>query len=475
MKKAITLLAAAWLACPAFAQQAAPVKTGGKMELYLEAMDGQSWQWLFMADAVRRRLDGAELRVYPLVTKGEDGSFAARRGEAELAESARLAVLASDWPAKMLMYLNARSLSPSMEGWRDAALFAGVNPDELEKRAGRKDVLERSWKAAQAAGVGATALFLDGKRYAGAQRLLALYDAVNAALPAARRAAPPAGYKPKPKAPPPGLWVIVSPEFQKNDSLISVFDRYFEDIKPQVLDYGSPERAAKFKTLEFVPAYLLEATPEAKSRLQNEISAGLFKENGGYLVYEDRQRRGLYAGRAEDKGTVELFVMSQCPFGVLAENSLMDAEKNGLLPPGSKLKIRYIGDSKKNDKGETEFSSLHGQAEWEEDARQLYIAAKFPDKFRAYLAERNKEYQSPDWQKAAKAAGVDAGKVEKNFEEAKKMLIEDFAATTALGISTSPSLILDGQKFMVGLGELIKTPGFEKVPPPGQASAGCAK
>jgi len=34
---------------------------------------------------------------------------------------------------------------------------------------------------------------------------------------------------------------------------------------------------------------------------------------------------------------------------------------------------------------------------------------------------------------------------------------------------------VNGQQFMVGLGELIKTPGFEKIPPPGQPAAGCAK
>ncbi len=474
MKKFLTLLAALWLACPAYAQQAAPAASGGKLELYLEAMDGQSWQWFFLADAVRRRL-GSELKVRPLVAKGGDGAFTSPRGEPEVEESARLAVIAQDWPGKLLSYLNARSLSPSADGWREAALFAGVNPDELEKRAATRAALEKAYKAAQAAGVSRTALLLDGKPYQGSQRLIPLYNAVNAALPAAKRVPPPAGYKPKPKAPPPGLWVIVTPEMPKNDQLLGVFDRYFEGIKPQVLEYASKERGEKFPDVAFVPSYLLEATPEAKARLQSEVAAGLFSEKGGYLVYEDRQRKGLYAGRPEKKGTVELFVMSQCPFGVLAENSLLDAEKNKLLPEGTKLEIHYIGDAKKNDKGEYEFSSLHGQAEWEENARQLYIARHFPEKFRAYLSERNKDYQSPDWQKAAKAAGVDAAKVEKNFDEAKQLLAADFEATSALGLSTSPSFIVDGRDFMVGLGELIKRPGFEKVPPPGQPSAGCAK
>ncbi|OGR51419.1 MAG: hypothetical protein A2049_07495 [Elusimicrobia bacterium GWA2_62_23] len=478
MKKILLLLAAAWLACPAFAQSApAQARAGGKLELYLEAMDSQSWQWFFLADTVRRRL-GSELRVHPLVSRGKDGSYSAKRGEPELAESARMAVLAGVWPGKMLSYLNARSLAPSVDGWRDAALFAGVNPDDLEKRATADNgaVLAKAYAAAKAAGVSETVLLLDGKPYSGSPRLMALYDAVNAALPAAKRAPLPAGYKPQPKAPPPGLWVLVTPEFPKNESLISVFDRYFEGIKAVVLDYDSAERAAKFPVVDFLPAYFLEATPAARNRLQNELAAGLFKEKNGFLVYEDRQRRGLYASRPEKKNTVELFVMSQCPFGAMAENALLDAEKNKLLPEGAKLEIHYIGDSKKNEKGELEFSSLHGQPEWEENARQLVIAEKFPGKLKAYLAERNKDYSSADWQKAAKAAGLDAGKIEAGMEEGKKLLAADFAATGELGISTSPSFVVDGKKFMVGLGELIKTPGFEKVPPPGQSGgAGCAK
>jgi len=481
MKKTAPLLLALLLACPAFARQAAAAPavpaSGNAVEIYLEAMDGQGWQWFFLADTVRRRLPASELKVYPLVTRNADGSFAARRGEAELAESARVAVIDAAYPGRLLNYLNARSLSPSADGWRDAALFAGINPDELEKRAASesKAALEAAYKASSSAGVTETALFIAGKRYEGSQRLMPLYDAVNASLPAGKRVPPPAGYKPAPKAPPPGFWVVVGEGIAKSDALVGVFDRYFEGVKPVVMDYASPEREAKFPDLVFVPSYVLAATPEVKTRLANELQAGLFTEKNGYLVYEDRQRRGLYAARPEKKNTVEVFVMSQCPFGVMAENSLFDAEKNKLLPEGANLEVHFIGDAKKDANGVMTFSSLHGQAEWEEDARQIFISKKYPAKFRAYVSERNKEITSPDWKKAAKAAGVDVSKVESGFEEAKAMLAADFAATSALGITTSPSFVVGGRDFMVGLGELIKTPGYEKIPPPGQPAAGCAK
>lgn len=472
MGKFSFLLSALLLVSPALSRAA-----GGGMTLYLEAMDGQGWQWFFLADTVRKGLPAASLSVSPLVTRMEDGSFSSRRGEAELAEATRMAVLARDYAPRMLNYLNARSLSPAADGWRDAALFAGINPDELEKKA-EKDgaaALEASHKKSSAAGVSATALYLDGKPYEGSQRLMPLYEAVNAALPSARRAKLPAGYKPRPKAPPPGFWVVLGEGMEANRQLVSVFDKYFEGIKAEDLDYGSKEREARFPDLAFVPAYVIAATPEAKKRLENELRAGLFKEDGGYLVYEDRQRRGLYAGRPAKKNLLEVFVMSQCPFGAMAENALLDAEEKGLLPKGLEWEIHYIGSADKGEDGSWQFSSLHGQPEWEENARQLYIKAKFPSKFKAYLAERNKNYSSPEWKEAAKAAKIDPEKVEKGFEEAKEMLAANFAATSVLGISTSPSFIVDGQRFMVGIGELMKQPGYEKIPPPGQTAGGCAK
>jgi 2-hydroxychromene-2-carboxylate isomerase len=484
MKKFSLLLLSLALACPAFAQKPAAGRpaqaktaSGARLDLYLEAMDGQGWQWLFLSDAVRHRLEGVELRVYPLVTKGADGAFSAARGEPELAEALRLAVLLKDYPGRQLAYLSARSLTPSAEGWRDAALFAGINPDELEKRVASegRTALEAAYKVTSAAGVSGSALFLNGKHYEGSQRLMSLYDAVNAALPPSRRMPLPAGYKPKPPPPPPGLWVVLSTGTKSNEALLTVFGRYFEGIKPVTLDYDSAERRARFPSLEFVPAYVLSGTPEARARLDNELKAGLFRDASGYLIYEDRQSRGVYAARPAAPGTLEVYVMSNCPFGVMAENSLLEAQKNKLLPEGTKLAVHYIGDAKKDEKGAYEFSSLHGPGEWQEDARQLYIAKYFPDKLDAYLLERNKEITSPDWQKAAAAVGIDAARVDAGAEEGKALLAADFAASSELGITTSPSFMVDGRQFMVGLGELIKTPGYEKVPPPGQPAAGCNK
>ncbi|MDD2806816.1 MAG: hypothetical protein PHV33_14795, partial [Elusimicrobiales bacterium] len=247
-------------AVPGFAAPAAVAARpdGAQLELFFEPLDGEGWQLFFLADTVQRRLGAAGLKVYPLVSKDKDGHFSAKRGEAELAEALRLAVLARSYPGKLLSYLGARSMSPAADGWRDAAVFSGINPDELERRAAADGQAALAAAAARAAGAGVTGttLLVDGKPYEGSRRLLPLYEAVNSALPPARRIAPPAGYKPRPKAPPPGFWVVLSSGAKKNEALVGAFDRYFEGIKPSVLDYDSAERAGKFPQLEYAPAYI---------------------------------------------------------------------------------------------------------------------------------------------------------------------------------------------------------------------------
>ena len=474
MRKYALLFASLLLAsqAPAAVRRASPAE-GGRMTLYLEAMDGQGWQLFFKADAVRRALPASTLRVLPLVTKGTDGKFASRRGPQELEEATRLAVLAADYPSRLLAYLNGRSLSPDSDGWRDAALYAGINPDELAKKAaaeGQAD-LAKAYAASSAAGAESSELLLDGKPYGGSSRLMGLYEAVNSSLPPARRVKPPKGYIPKPPPPPPGFWVVLSSGIRENPQLVGVFSRYFDGIKADVLDYNSPQRAKLFPALRYVPSYILQATPEAKKQLSREIQAGLFSETSGYLVFEDRQQRGVYADMPEKKDTLDVYVMSHCPYGVMAENSLLQAEKDKLLPEGLKWTIHYIGDASKGADGQWTFSSLHGDAEWREDARQLYIAEKYPGKFHDYLAERDKNING-DWKEAAKAAGIDAADVEASSEAAKALLAADFAASGDMGMTTSPSFLVNGREFMVGLGALMKTPGFEKVPAPGQPPAG---
>lgn len=450
-----------------------------KLEVFFESMDGAGWQWFFLCDAVRRRLPSVELNVYPLLARNDKGEWESKRGAAEISESMRIATVSKFYGDKLPGYLNARSLSPWAEGWRDAAVFCGIPPEELEAKAAGSggELMGKIYDRAKKAGVTGAAILVNGKPYEGGPRLLALFEAVNGQLPKGKRVPMPktAAAPSAVRAPAPGFWIVLSSGVEKSDTLVGVFSKYFDGIKPVVLDYDSPERVKNFPDLDFLPAYVIEDTQDARTALEAEIKAGIFVERKGYLVYFDKQRKGLYAGAKPEPGVLKLFVMSQCPFGVTAENGLIDALNNKLLPEGTKIRIHYIGDSAKGADGQYTFKSLHGTPEWEENVRQLVIADKFPAKLNAYLLERNKDVTSTQWDEAARKAGLDPKAVADGFEAGKALLAEDFKYTSSLGMTTSPSFLWEGRLFMVGMGELAKVPGFEKVTAQGATGAGCNK
>lgn len=482
-RKCLSAVCLFWfLNCAAFQPSglygAEKARGGVKLEVFFESMDGAGWQWFFLGDAVRRRLPSVELSVYPVFARNDKGEWEAKRGQAEIAESMRIAEISEFYGGKLSSYLLARSLSPWADGWRDAAVFCGIPPEELEAKVsgnGEK-LLVKIHDRLKAEGITGSVVLINGKPYTGGPRLLALFEAVNAQLPEGRRAAMPkaAAVPPAAKAAAPGFWIVLSSGVAKNDALVEVFGRYFNGIKPVLLDYDSPDRAAKFPDIDFLPAYIIEDTKDARAALDAEIKAGVFAERKGYLVYFDKQRKGLYPGARPEPGVLKLFVMSHCPFGVTAENGIIDAMNKKLLPEGTKLQIHYIGEASQGADGSYTFQSLHGTPEWEENVRQLVVADKFPDRFNAYLLERNKDITSTQWEDAAKKAGLDPQAVAAGFEAGKALLAKDFKSTAALGMTTSPSFLWEGRIFAVGMGELAGIPGFEKVTAQGSTGAGCA-
>lgn len=474
-------LAAALLFAASFA---APARAAGPaMELYFEAMDGQSWQWFFMADAARRRLPAAKMEVLPLIAKGESG-WVSKRGEPELEESARIAWISAERPDALFNYLNARSLSPWADGWRDAALFSGLDPDELGRKSSeaREKLLGGLYERASARKAGSTSLYINGELYEGGQRLLELYGALNAALPEAERLYKPAAAAAGKKAPPvrtPKLWVLGSEKdgVAGDPNVTGAFKRYFAGLRPKELDYTSSAARKLVRSPKSLPAYVIEDTPGVRKAFGQAIAAGAFEQAGKNFVYYDKGRKALLPGAKKLPGKLEVFVMSQCPYGVQAENSLLEARSKGLLPEGTEIVLRYIADPVTDEKGDvTGFNSLHGTPEWEENARQLFIRKHFPDKFFDYLSERNKDVMSSRWQAAAESAGLDTGKISAGFDEAKLLLAENVKRARELGIGTSPTFLVGGRVLVTGIGGLTQVEGFGKVPTRASApNQGCSQ
>jgi hypothetical protein len=102
--------------------------------------------------------------------------------------------------------------------------------------------------------------------------------------------------------------------------------------------------------------------------------------------------------------TLELFVMSLCPFGQKAEAQLlafMDST-NAMAKP--KIEIHYIF-YKQPKEGKDVFTTLHGEAEMVEDLVQMAIRDHYPQIFQIYLRVRATDDSTP-WQQLVGNLGL---------------------------------------------------------------------
>jgi hypothetical protein len=228
--------------------------------------------------------------------------------------------------------------------------------------------------------------------------------------------------------------------------------------KVRKVDYEVAKKDSAFAglTINYLPLYLIKKTDATSKVFDEHIKAGYIKVVGDWIVFEKQTRSGLYIGKPLHKDTLEIFVMSQCHYGVMAENKIIEAKNAGKFPSNVTVNVRFIV----NDQGNGQFGSLHGPKEADEDIRQAIIQNKFPSKFWKYLEERNKDYQSENWEAAAKKAGITAKTVKDNWNLGIELLKKDAQASNDYGVSGSPTIIWEGRSVM-DFGSLANIAGFE--------------
>jgi len=165
--------------------------------------------------------------------------------------------------------------------------------------------------------------------------------------------------------------------------------------------------------------------------------------------------QGSLACRAETANTLDVFVMSQCPFGVQALNTVDEVLRNFKGTPLT-FHVNYIASG--STKGG--FQSLHGPAEVEEDLRELCAMKKYPkdSQFMSYVLCRNRDIRSLDWEKCA-VSGIDAKVIKACAEgdEGKTLLEESLALSSGLHITASPTWLVNGKYKFSGVdAETIK-------------------
>jgi hypothetical protein len=142
--------------------------------------------------------------------------------------------------------------------------------------------------------------------------------------------------------------------------------------------------------------------------------------------------------------SLDLYVMSQCPFGVKAEKALIPILKE--IGNKATFNLFYIV----NETTEKEFKSLHGESEVMEDRRQLVIARHFPNKLLDYLLLRASNYHSKDeWVKSANAVGLNVDSINQlvNQKEEIEAFRTNISNSNSKKVFASPSLFINSKKY----------------------------
>lgn len=147
-----------------------------------------------------------------------------------------------------------------------------------------------------------------------------------------------------------------------------------------------------------------------------------------------------------EKPTVELFVMSFCPYGNRAENTIKPVYE--LLGDKVDWKIHYIV----SEQGGT-IQSLHGQKEVDQDARELCVLKNqgLTSWFNfAIYVNQNCGSKGECWEDGAKQAGLDPDSIASCADnQGTDMLKEEAAISKEKGVSGSPTLLVNGVKSQV--------------------------
>ena len=156
---------------------------------------------------------------------------------------------------------------------------------------------------------------------------------------------------------------------------------------------------------------------------------------------EDDDCKGSLKCREEKKNNLQVFIMSDCPYGRKAGEALKEIVDNfGDLID---YEVHYIA----SEQGDG-FSSLHGQYEVDEDIMQLCVKEYNPAKFLDYLYCRStKGVKDKDWKECGNEIGVDIDNVQVCFDgsQGKELLRNDIKIAQDLGVTGSPTWLANNR------------------------------
>jgi hypothetical protein len=258
------------------------------------------------------------------------------------------------------------------------------------------------------------------------------------------------------------------------DGLEGRLSQIFEGLKVTKVDYMTPQGKAlyaelkqadpSFKTL---PAILfdksLDDDKDAKAQIARYIKplgsyqtlalGGSFDptaeicdnktddDGDGKVDCDQDSCKEAMACRPEIKKSLDLFVMSHCPYGtkaMLAVKEFADA-----FGKDATVAVHYIGDSK-----DGKLTSMHGPDEVTDDLREVCAIQHYGQnqKFLEFLACRSKDLKA-DWKDCTGKTGIDADVIQKCVDsEGPNLLTASFEVARKLDIQSSPTFLVNNRQ-----------------------------
>jgi hypothetical protein len=319
---------------------------------------------------------------------------------------------------------------------------------ELRKELVHNHNLSKDYKSVN------NAIFINQKRYEGPLVYGQLLHVVNDLLPKEKRLTKLGKYEST------RLYVIGTDKGigARDLALERELLRWVPNLEVEYLAPSTSKAQGILKAVDAkgIPAYVFDKKDSKNIAIQKLARAGRIKiKPSQYAIYELRSGlTEIRTGTKEVPNQLDLWVMSQCPFGVKAESAIMNAKAQKIIPENMKINLRYIVSERKVD-GKKTWQSLHGEPELTENMRQLAIQKAWPDKLWSYLEARNKDYNSENWKDAAVAAGLNPTEVESKMGLGRKLLAQDIKDGEKLNINGSPTYLWQN-RYVLNTGEEMK-------------------
>lgn len=462
---------------PAAAQEAALVPV--KVELFVMSQcpyGVMAEEALF--PALDRLGDAVDFRLHFIGSVEGDGSLSSMHGEGEVRADLLQVCAAKLAPKGYRAVVSCMNQEPEAipDNFATCAQKAGLDAAAVTACADGdqgKALLKASFEYANQLGVeGSPSMAIGDKPFEGPRTTESYLRGLCGAFPGAKPAA--CASLPVPVAIP--LLILTdarcAPCVKAVEIGLQQLRNIFPGLKERVIEYGTDEGKALYGTLrageqKFLPAFLFgdEVTKDGSFRQIEkyfeavgtwrvlsvdtnfdptaEICDNGTDDDGNSKV--DCVDPGCTADlvcRPEKTGTLDVFVMSLCPYGIVALNSMKEVLDT--FGKAMDFRVHFLVDAGEDG----QFESLHGQAEVDEDLRQICAVAKYGKDYRwmDYVSCRNRDPQSPDWKSCAKGA-IKAAVIEKcaTGPEGRKLLAKDAAIGQELGVNASPSWLVNNR------------------------------